>query len=96
MININTVKLIKGDCLEVMKDVPDKSIDMILCDLPYGTTRCKWDTIIPLNDYVVVDNRFFDENEYLQCMKMTNHLNITGNGLMKIKKQDYGHITIEL
>ena len=41
----NTV--IQGDCLEVMKSIPDKSIDMILCDLPYGTTACKWDTIIP-------------------------------------------------
>jgi site-specific DNA-methyltransferase (adenine-specific) len=40
-------KVIQGDCLEVMKDMPDKSIDMILCDLPYGTTACKWDTIIP-------------------------------------------------
>jgi len=37
----------QGDCLEVMKDIPDKSVDMILCDLPYGTTACKWDTIIP-------------------------------------------------
>ena len=36
-----------GDCLELMKDIPDGSIDMILCDLPYGTTACKWDTIIP-------------------------------------------------
>jgi DNA modification methylase len=36
-----------GDCLEVMKTISDKSIDMILCDLPYGTTACKWDTIIP-------------------------------------------------
>jgi len=41
-------KIIQGDCLEVMKDIPDKSIDMILCDLPYGTTACKWDIIIPL------------------------------------------------
>ena len=40
-------QIIRGDCLEVMKDIPDKSIDMILCDLPYGTTACKWDTIIP-------------------------------------------------
>jgi site-specific DNA-methyltransferase (adenine-specific) len=40
-------KIIQGDCLEVMKDIPDKSIDMILADLPYGTTACKWDTIIP-------------------------------------------------
>lgn len=37
----------EGDCLELMKDIPDKSIEMILCDLPYGTTACKWDTIIP-------------------------------------------------
>ena len=36
-----------GDCLEVMKEIPDGVIDMILCDLPYGTTACKWDTIIP-------------------------------------------------
>ncbi len=42
---INTIY--QGDCLEVMKDIPDKSVDMILCDLPYGTTACKWDTIIP-------------------------------------------------
>ena len=40
-------KVIQGDCLQIMKDIPDKSIDMILCDLPYGTTACKWDTIIP-------------------------------------------------
>jgi len=40
-------KIICGDCLEVMPNIPDKSIDMILCDLPYGTTACKWDTIIP-------------------------------------------------
>lgn len=41
------IELIQGDCLEKMKDIPDKSIDMILCDLPYGTTACKWDTVIP-------------------------------------------------
>ncbi len=40
-------KVILGDCLEVMKEIEDKSIDMILCDLPYGTTSCSWDIIIP-------------------------------------------------
>ena len=40
-------QIIHGDCLEVMPLLPDKSIDMILCDLPYGTTACKWDTVIP-------------------------------------------------
>ncbi len=41
------MQLIHGDCLEKMNDTPDKSIDMILCDLPYGTTACKWDVVIP-------------------------------------------------
>ena len=40
-------KLMNGDCLEEMKAIPDSSVDMILCDLPYGTTRNKWDTVIP-------------------------------------------------
>ena len=42
-------KLINGDCLEVMKGIPDKSIDCIVCDPPYGTTACKWDSIIPFD-----------------------------------------------
>ena len=44
---MNDIKLLRGDCLELMKDIPDKSVDLILCDLPYGTTACKWDEIIP-------------------------------------------------
>jgi len=44
---IDDITCYHGDCLEVMKIIPDKSIDMILCDLPYGTTACKWDIIIP-------------------------------------------------
>jgi site-specific DNA-methyltransferase (adenine-specific) len=44
MLDINN--LYQGDCLEIMKKIDNKSIDMILCDLPYGTTACKWDTII--------------------------------------------------
>ena len=55
-------QLYNGDCLEVMKGIPDKSVDMILCDLPYGTTACKWDVIIPFEplweqyDRVIKDN----------------------------------------
>ena len=45
MLELN--KVYTGNCLDVMKEIPDKSIDMILCDLPYGTTACKWDTVIP-------------------------------------------------
>jgi len=40
-------QILQGDCLELMKDIPDGSVDMICADLPYGTTQCKWDTIIP-------------------------------------------------
>ena len=45
---MNNIELYCGDCLDVMKNIPDKSVDMILCDLPYGTTQNKWDSIIPL------------------------------------------------
>ncbi len=48
---MGTQTLLYGDCLELMKNIPDKSIDMILCDLPYGTTKCKWDIIIPFENY---------------------------------------------
>ena len=41
------MQLIHGDCLEKMKNIPDGSVDMVLCDLPYGTTACKWDVVIP-------------------------------------------------
>ena len=40
-------QILVGDCLELMKRIPSNSVDMVLCDLPYGTTKCKWDTIIP-------------------------------------------------
>jgi site-specific DNA-methyltransferase (adenine-specific) len=41
------VELLHGDCLQVMRDLPNNSVDMILTDLPYGTTACKWDVVIP-------------------------------------------------
>lgn len=50
MIKTDKYELYKGDCLELMKDIPDKSIDMILCDLPYGTTWSKWDSIIDFKE----------------------------------------------
>lgn len=52
----------QGDCLELMKDIPDKSVDMILCDLPYGATRNKWDTIIPLDKLWGQYERIIKEN----------------------------------
>ena len=56
------MQLIHGDCLEKMKDIPDKSVDMVLCDLPYGTTACKWDVLIPFNELWRQYNRICKEN----------------------------------
>ena len=56
------IDLRQGDCLELMKDIPDGSIDMILCDLPYGTTACKWDTVIPFEPLWEQYNRVIKDN----------------------------------
>lgn len=51
-----------GDCLELMKGIPDGSIDMILCDLPYGTTACKWDNVISFEPLWEQYNRIIKDN----------------------------------
>ena len=58
------IKLYNGDCLEVMKEIPSKSIDMILCDLPYQVTKNKWDIIIPMNDYVIINDEVLEKDEF--------------------------------
>ncbi len=66
------MQLLQGDCLELMKDIPDKSIDMILCDLPYGTTRNKWDKVIPFE---------FLWNSYKRIAKDNAAIVLFANGL---------------
>jgi len=56
------IYLDRNDCLESMKNIPDKSVDMILCDLPYGTTDCKWDSIIPFEPLWEQYNRMIKDN----------------------------------
>ena len=51
-----------GDCLDVMKEIPDESVDLILCDLPYGTTKCKWDIVIPFDKLWEQYNRLIKED----------------------------------
>ena len=51
-----------GDCLERMKEIPDNSIDCIITDLPYGTTKCKWDVLIPFDEMWEQVNRIIKEN----------------------------------
>ena len=56
------VDLRLGDCLEVMQTIPNKSIDAIICDLPYGTTACKWDSVIPFEPLWKAYKRIIKEN----------------------------------
>ena len=56
------IKLIHGDCITEMNNIPDKSIDMILCDLPYGTTKCSWDIIIPFDKLWEQYSRIIKDN----------------------------------
>ena len=46
----DSIWLMKGDCLERMEEIPSGSVDMVLCDPPYGTTQNKWDSVLPLED----------------------------------------------
>lgn len=81
-------KIIQGDCLEVMNSIPDKSVNMILCDLPYGTTACKWDTIIPFEPLWAQYERVIKDNGAIvltACQPFTSVL-VTSN--IKIFRYD--------
>ena len=56
------IKLLQGDCLELMQSISDGSVDMILCDLPYGITKCKWDLVIPFDALWEQYNRVIKDN----------------------------------
>lgn len=56
------IELWNGDCIDLMCNIEDKSVDMILCDLPYGTTSCKWDVIIPFDKLWEQYNRVIKDN----------------------------------
>lgn len=62
MDSIKKYELYKGDCLEYMSQIESNSIDLILCDLPYGTTDCKWDNIIDFDKLWEAYNRIIKEN----------------------------------
>jgi len=62
MLENKTYELWQGDCLELMKNIPNKSIDCIIADLPYGSTRCRWDTVIPFEPLWEQYNRIIKDN----------------------------------
>ena len=56
------MKLLQGDCLEILPEIPDKSVDLILCDLPYGMTDCEWDSVLPMEQLWNEYNRVLKVN----------------------------------
>jgi site-specific DNA-methyltransferase (adenine-specific) len=82
-------KVIQGDCLEVMKDIPDKSIDMILCDLPYGTTRNKWDSIISLNQMWTEYERIIKDNGAIVLTAQTPFDKILGTSKIELLRYEW-------
>ena len=62
------MKLLHGDCLDLMGDIPDGSVDMVMADPPYGTTACKWDSIIPLEPMWVQVKRVIKKNGAIVLM----------------------------
>ena len=86
MIEMN---LLHGDCLELMKDIPDKSVDMILCDLPYGTTACKWDTIIPFEPLWEQYERAIKDNGAIVLTAQTPFDKVLGSSNLKLLRYEW-------
>ena len=72
------MKLINDDCLKVLPTLPDQSVDLILTDPPYGTTACKWDSIIPL------DKMWIQLKRIIKSDKAIVLLNIFSNSFLDI------------
>ena len=81
--------IICGDCLEVMKDIEDKSIDMILCDLPYGQTQNSWDSIIPLDRLWEQYKRITKENAAIVLTASQPFTSILVCSNLKMFKYEY-------
>lgn len=81
--------LMQGNCLELMKDIPDGSIDMILCDLPYGTTSCKWDSIIPFEPLWEQYKRIIKDNGAIVLFGSEPFSTLLRSSNLKMYKYDW-------
>lgn len=86
---MSKVKLLHGDCLEVMKKIPDESIDMILCDLPYGTTKNKWDSTINLELLWEQYNRIIKKRGCIALFAQTPFDKVLGSSNLKMLKYEW-------
>jgi len=82
-------KITQGDCLEVMRDILDGSVDMILCDLPYGTTRNKWDSIIPLDELWAQYERIIKDNGAIVLTAQTPFDKVLGASNLSLLRYEW-------
>lgn len=86
MVNVN---LMKGDCLELMKSIPDGGVDMILTDPPYGTTACKWDSVIPFEPMWEQLKRVVKPNGAILLMAQTPFDKVLGVSNLSMLKYEW-------
>ena len=79
----------QGDCLELMKKIPNGSIDMILCDLPYGTTKNKWDSVIPFEPLWEQYERIIKDNGAIVLFAQTPFDKVLGCSNLKLLKYEW-------
>ena len=86
---MSNINLYQGNCLELMKDIPDKSVDMIFTDLPYGTTHCKWDSIIPLDELWIHYKRIIKDNGAILLFAQTPFDKVLGSSNLQMLKYEW-------
>jgi site-specific DNA-methyltransferase (adenine-specific) len=86
---MSKIELIQGDCIEKMKEIPDKSIDMILCDLPYGTSACSWDNIIPFDKLWEQYERIIKDNGAIVLFGQEPFSSLLRASNLKLYKYDW-------
>lgn len=86
---MDDITLWRGDCIERMKEIPSGTVDMILCDLPYGTTRNKWDSTIPLNELWEQYERIIKTNGCIALFAQCPFDKVLGNSNAKMLKYEW-------
>ena len=89
MLKDKDYELLNGDCLELMNDIPDESIDMVLCDLPYGTTKNKWDSMINLDTLWVHYKRIIKARGCIALFSQTPFDKVLGASNLDMLKYEW-------
>ncbi|WP_239696571.1 DNA-methyltransferase [Paenibacillus oryzisoli] len=82
-------EIFQGDCLDIMKDLPDKSFDMILCDLPYGSTQNQWDSPIPLDQLWQQYERLIKDRGVIVLTAQTPFDKVLGNSNLQMLRYEW-------